>query len=979
MKRNQKFGDCLRKLRKATNYPLPNGSPLTQKEVVDLLAKVSDLTYSGSTISDWERGKNAPPERFVVLKLIQVLHEHKGIQTVAEANELLEAGDHYALTRTEKKTLGLEVINLAPQQLRKLYGRETILKQIKKRLSTGQRVALYGLPGVGKTSLATTIAHNKAILSDFPDGVLWLGLGSKPNLLGELINLGKVLHISTDELGQQTNPRQCARLISQVIGDSRRLIVIDDVWEAQILGFLQEISGENCATLLTTRFAPLAHQFVSNSLYVFSIPELDVETGVTLLTSITPHAVQREPKTSRTLIEAVGGLPLGIVLMGSYLQAHRHKPHYLSWLLDALQTAQERLALSQVPEDIHHYPSLSSDVPLSLYAMISLSYEALPKKAQHMLRAAAVLPPKPNTFSHETAVTLADAHPATLITLESYSLLEEAGVGRYQLHQVIADYGRLQNPTEQARFHKKAAVYFAQLAYQNRTHEKYHLLEVDHTNIITALRWAAVYQQHEALQQGVNALTQTWFGLLGYMDSSGHWRQAQELLENAYQVAQKHADMPVQIALLAKMGAFTLRQANHELAEQQLHTAYQQHQTLSPHADVILEYSHLYEFLFRLDEHRDIEAAFTWLEEGLTALADNTTPEAIHQTGYFHILRCTLEGRSGQLERAYETVQMGLTLLPDTPTPARLSGLISLSTILGMMGKKEESHEQLKTAVSLAITLKDYKRLTKVYINLSINLRKLGNFSQASDYAQKALQIQEAHFGRLDQREISNLHIRLGTLYGLLGEDTLAQQYLQTAINIGQTYQLRDVMAFAQVEIVQLNLYQLDILPLADMAQPTHQTTLNNAKMQLTQAGATLNELGYARPRPSTLYLLAEVARLRGDLDQALTSINDALRAFQPLKKANPSIAWSIKGKILDAQGLFEAADIAHQTSLNHLKTHEPYELARGQLMTARHYIQWQQPHKAKPLLQKALTTFQKLGTKREATYTQTLLNQLNI
>ncbi|HLL79009.1 MAG TPA: helix-turn-helix domain-containing protein, partial [Ktedonobacteraceae bacterium] len=51
-----------------------------------------------------------------------------------------------------------------------LVGRDEVLQQIKKRLCSGQGIAssaLHGLPGVGKTSLAATLAQDPDVLEHF--------------------------------------------------------------------------------------------------------------------------------------------------------------------------------------------------------------------------------------------------------------------------------------------------------------------------------------------------------------------------------------------------------------------------------------------------------------------------------------------------------------------------------------------------------------------------------------------------------------------------------------------------------------------------------------------------------------------------------------------------------------------------------------------------------------------------------------------
>jgi TIR domain/NB-ARC domain len=50
---------------------------------------------------------------------------------------------------------------------------------------TGQRqaVGVQGMGGIGKSVLAAALAHDSAVRQAFPDGIYWLTVGQKPNLL----------------------------------------------------------------------------------------------------------------------------------------------------------------------------------------------------------------------------------------------------------------------------------------------------------------------------------------------------------------------------------------------------------------------------------------------------------------------------------------------------------------------------------------------------------------------------------------------------------------------------------------------------------------------------------------------------------------------------------------------------------------------------------------------------------------------------
>jgi len=61
-------------------------------------------------------------------------------------------------------------------------GGETARHQFHEIFGTTQHVGMHGMGGIGKSVLANLLAHDRKIREAFPDGILWVGLGSLPNL-----------------------------------------------------------------------------------------------------------------------------------------------------------------------------------------------------------------------------------------------------------------------------------------------------------------------------------------------------------------------------------------------------------------------------------------------------------------------------------------------------------------------------------------------------------------------------------------------------------------------------------------------------------------------------------------------------------------------------------------------------------------------------------------------------------------------------
>jgi hypothetical protein len=322
-----------------------------------------------------------------------------------------------------------------------LVGREAVMDSLKKRLFARESQVLVGLPGVGKSALALVLAHDEEVLSRFPDGLLWATLGQDANLPSVLDLWAAALDISPKTVAQPEGIEAMSQVIHRAIGLRRMLLIIDDAWDAEA-ALTFRLGGPNCAHLVTTRLREVAVRFAGSR--STRVRELSEEDSMALLAQVAPHLVKTAPRAALELVQLVGGLPLGLVLLGTFLhiETHRHPIDYLPTILERLRQPGDRLAISQLSGPLDRHPSLPPESLLSLKAAMEISLRVMDEPSREALRALTALPSKPGTFS------LAEAQSATAVTIEALSallnhnLLAQNEVGRYELHPVVADYAR---------------------------------------------------------------------------------------------------------------------------------------------------------------------------------------------------------------------------------------------------------------------------------------------------------------------------------------------------------------------------------------------------------------------------------------------------------------------------------------------------------------------------------------------------------
>jgi tetratricopeptide (TPR) repeat protein/transcriptional regulator with XRE-family HTH domain len=770
------------------------------------------------TISRWERGVTLPSPHFrqKLAALFGLSIEELGLveETVESAPEQ-EPGQPQEQTAFLPITPPSVFDPAIPPPLardRGLVGRDDLLHAIKQELLNSRPVALSalnGLPGVGKTALATALAHHDEVRAHFSDGILWAGLGYEPDVLSQLSRWGTLLNCAPSDLTQRSRPQAWAENIHRAIGQRRMLLVIDDAWEiAEALAF--KVGGENCAHLVTTRFPELARRFAPQNAIV--VRELGEAAGQELLTRLAPEAVQAELEATRVLMTAVGGLPLALTLLGNFLRAQTHsgQPRRLRAALERLRQANERLRLNEPQPLIGGHPSLPSGTPLSLQAVIGLSDQQVSKEAQATLRALAVFPPKPNTFSEEAALAVSDLPVEALDELTDAGLLESSGPERYTLHQTIADYARAHLTDMEAV--KRLIDYFVR--YTEKHEEDYAALEGERSNILAALEAAPEQDSLPELVRGVHAFTplliahglytvaetqlqrslqaaQTgddsrgqataWLYLGKIAEQRGNYLQAQMSWQNGLKLAREGGHHRNTARILQELGSLAWSQGQLPQAHQFLSEALEMQRQLEDQrgvADTLKNLGNL------AAEQGQPEQAYQLYGEALEAFQQLGDQRGVAITRHNLGILAREQGQPEQARQLYEEALSILRDLGDQRSSAVV--LSNLGHLLQNQGQLEPARQILEEALAIHRRLENRHGLAFALLNLGNVAMEQEQHTQADRYLQEALTILH---DLQAQRGFALVLQARGILSGREGQYNQADQYLQEALTIFRTLQ----------------------------------------------------------------------------------------------------------------------------------------------------------------------------------------------
>jgi tetratricopeptide (TPR) repeat protein len=309
---------------------------------------------------------------------------------------------------------------------RLFVNRETELELVEQEITAalGSRqvgvVVLTGLPGVGKTTLATKCAH---LVKDlFPDGWLSADLGSS----SESVSVDDVLFLFLSQLGVEKPSPSSQGLRAQfqtITADLGLLLVLDDVESAAQLANLLPSSSRS-AVIATSR--KRSQGFSRQRFTVVEVPPFSVPSSVELLSvDLAADPAPVEVEAMEALVELCGRLPLALSIAGAQLgsgQAAR-LTDYVSQLRAA------RSVLKRLTEDGR---------PV-VEAVFEVSYRDLSKEAQRAYRLLSLHPG--DRFRGDAAHALLGANgDAELESLIVANLLTRVRHDRYEVHSLVREH-----------------------------------------------------------------------------------------------------------------------------------------------------------------------------------------------------------------------------------------------------------------------------------------------------------------------------------------------------------------------------------------------------------------------------------------------------------------------------------------------------------------------------------------------------------
>lgn len=337
-----------------------------------------------------------------------------------------------------------------PRILHNLVGHEGIYHEVKAKvlLPQGQMLAIYGLPGVGKTSLILKLIYDEDILQVYDQGIIWIAVGKTPDLFSIYANLLAAVGLNPNEIGSLKTVQERRLRFQSLISLKRMLLVLDDVWELEDIQELV-LGGTQHCYILTSRLPKLVVSLDIEQGSILKLSELSKEASLNYLITALPTIAANYLNDLQDLVQVIGGLPLSLYLIAGYLKraAIGGLNNRIWEALATLKEPDNRISLSQTVLFPQYYPSLEHSL-LSLANVIKLSLESVSEEALIDLYRFSVFVAKPHSFSLEAAHYVSLHSPQSIYELLDAGIVEGIGNERLTLHQAIHDYIHVLAPVQ---------------------------------------------------------------------------------------------------------------------------------------------------------------------------------------------------------------------------------------------------------------------------------------------------------------------------------------------------------------------------------------------------------------------------------------------------------------------------------------------------------------------------------------------------
>ena len=176
--------------------------------------------------------------------------------------------------------------------------------------------------GIGKTVLAAALAHDPEVRQAFPDGIYWLTIGQKPNLLALQNQLLRQLTGSKETL---TTEQEAKDALREALEGRQALVVVDDAWTIDHADAFS-VTAPPARLLITTRNNEV---LVGLGAEEHRVDVLSPNDALKMLAEwVGQKSPDKLPPEAAEVAKECGYLPLALAMIGAMV---RSDPRPTAW------------------------------------------------------------------------------------------------------------------------------------------------------------------------------------------------------------------------------------------------------------------------------------------------------------------------------------------------------------------------------------------------------------------------------------------------------------------------------------------------------------------------------------------------------------------------------------------------------------------------------------------------------------------------
>ncbi|KAK4279301.1 hypothetical protein QN277_011100 [Acacia crassicarpa] len=228
-------------------------------------------------------------------------------------------------------------------------------------------IGLYGMGGVGKTTLLKKINNELGKGSLDFDVVMWVVISKEPNIDSIMDSIRKLIKIGNDDWSQCSNQLEKATKIYGVLKQKKFVLLLDDIWEEIELKLVgvpyPKDTNFQSKMLFTTRLENICEKLHAQMKFKVEIlPEKQaLELFLLKVGEETLNSHPSIPKLAEEMAMECKGLPLALIVVGSAMAGVKS--------MEAWKSSKRNLLESSW---------IASDLETNVFSILKFSYDRLP-------------------------------------------------------------------------------------------------------------------------------------------------------------------------------------------------------------------------------------------------------------------------------------------------------------------------------------------------------------------------------------------------------------------------------------------------------------------------------------------------------------------------------------------------------------------------------------------------------------------------